>query len=57
MKSLDRLMAYSGAVLCGVLLWVGLASPSDTWQKWVGLVVGIAGLVALAIIILRPRWR
>ena len=53
MKGVDRVMAYSAAVLCGALLWVGLAWPADTWQKWAGLLGGIAGLVALAIVILR----
>lgn len=56
MKGLDRLMAYSAAVLCGALLWVGLAWPADTWQKWAGLVAGVAGLAAVAILILRGRW-
>lgn len=56
MKGLDRLMCYSAAVLCGALLWVGIASPTDTWQKWVGLLFGALGLAAVAIIILRGRW-
>lgn len=57
MKGLDRLMCYSAAIFCGALLWVGLASPADTWQKWAGLVIGVAGLVAVGAIILRGRWR
>lgn len=57
MKGLDRLMAYSAAVLCGALLWVGIASPADVWQKWAGLIVGVFGLVAVGAVILRGRWR
>lgn len=58
MKRLDRALAYSGAVFCGVLLWVGLASAPGDWHKPVFLVVGLAGLVALAVIILRSAtWR
>lgn len=53
MNLLDRVMAYSAAVLCGALLWVGLAWPADTWQKWAGLVAGVAGLAALCAAVLR----
>lgn len=50
-KPLDRLMTYSAAVLCGALLWLGIASPADAWQKWAGLGVGVLGLVGVCAII------
>lgn len=52
MKSLDRPMAYSAAILCGTLLWGGLAWPADTWQRWASPVVGVASLVALCVAVL-----
>jgi MYXO-CTERM domain-containing protein len=54
-RPLDRLMAYTCAVLCALLLWISLASPAGDWHKPAGLLVGGVGLAALAVVILRRR--
>lgn len=53
-RPLDSLLR---AVLCDALLGLGIASPAGTWQKWTGLVIGVAGLVGVGVIIRRGRGR
>lgn len=53
-RPLDSLL---WGVLCDALLGLGIASPARTWQKWVGLVIGVAGLAGVGVITLHGRWR
>lgn len=55
LKTADRLLAYIAGVFCGILLWIGIASPAGDWHRPVGLVAGILGLVAVGVTLLRGR--
>lgn len=54
-RFLNRLLAYSAGAFCGILLWIGVASPAGDWHRPVGLVAGTAGLLVVAVILLRSR--
>lgn len=54
-KTVDRLLAYTAGAFCGILLWIGVASPAGDWHRPLGLVAGAAGLLVAAVILLRSR--